>query len=274
MTIPDHYATLGIAPHASPTDIEAAYQQQRRLHDPTHGAAMGDAFAEDAAVRRQAIEAAFATLGDPQQRFRYDEARGLVGSEATDRRGVANREVMWTIMGVLAGLLILSLVYNLSRGNATARGFENRFTVVNYEAPPINLRNLDGGNFDLTAYRGKVVVVNFWGTWCEPCRAETPALQAVYERWNAQGLAVVGVNLFDDERTRGNGEAQVRSFAELYRVTYPIALDEANAAITAYKAYLLPTSYIVDPNGNVRYIRVGELTQADVEWAFAQLRGS
>ncbi len=270
----DWYAVLGIEFHASPSEIAAAYQRQRALYDPTHGADMNDDFAALATAQRSAIEAAYATLSDPQQRFRYDESRGLVGDEQADRRGIANRGVIWTIMGVLAGLLLLSLVYNLTASKSRDRQIANGFAVFSGPAPVISARTLDGAAFNLADYRGKVVIVNFWGTWCEPCKEETPALQAAYEKLRSQGLVVVGIDLLDSERAQGRDEGHVRAFTELYGVTYPIALDETGTIAQAYKMFNIPVSFIVDPNGNVRYIRTGQMTLADVEWAFQMVKSS
>lgn len=275
-TAPTWYEVLDIPTHASPSDIAAAYERQRQLWDPTHGATMGDDFAEQAAERRTAIEAAYAVLSDPPRRFQYDESLGLVGTEATDRRGVSNREVIWVIGGVLVGLLVISLVYNLFASRSNQQSILNRFAVVDkHPAQPINLRTLDGQRFDLAAQRGKVVIVNFWGTWCEPCKDETPALQAAYAKLQAQGLVIVGVDMFDGERDQYNRtEAHVQAFTQRYGVTYPIALDDQGATTRAYQLYNIPVSYIVDPEGNVRYIRTGPMTVADVEQMFALLKRS
>lgn len=271
-TAPDWYTVLQLEPHASPADIDAAYHRQRALYDPAHGASMGDDFAEQAVERLAVVEAAYAVLSNPGRRFAYDQERGLVGTEAVDRRGISNREVMWTILGVLGGLLLLSLVYNLTARQSKESGLAQRFTSVNYPAAAIDLRTLDGGRFSLADYRGKVVLINFWATWCEPCKRETPALQASYARLRDQGLEIVGVNLYQNEQAYNRGDAQIRAFVEQYGVDYPIAVDEDGRVTRSYKFYDIPVSFVVDPNGNVRYIRTSELTEADIEWAFQSLK--
>jgi thiol-disulfide isomerase/thioredoxin len=134
------------------------------------------------------------------------------------------------------------------------------------------LRTLDGSQFNLAAQRGKVVLINFWGTWCEPCKQETPALGAAYLKLKDQGLQIVGVDLFDGERLQSRGEREVRQFVTRYGATYPIALDETGQVARDYKLYPIPVSYFVDEAGMVRYIRIGQLQAGDVEILFRRLQ--
>jgi peroxiredoxin len=143
---------------------------------------------------------------------------------------------------------------------------------VNRPAPAITLATLDGEEVQLSDYEGQVVLVNFWGTWCEPCKRETPALQTAYEELNDQGLVIIGVNLTNDEITLGNSEADIHAFAEQYNVTYPIALDRMGEARKAFSVYPLPTSFFIDPYGNIRYVRVGEITTQEVTELFTALQ--
>src|SRR5262249_17852207 len=139
-------------------------------------------------------------------------------------------------------------------------------------APAFSLPGLHGQTVRLSDYRGKVVLVNFWGTWCEPCKEETPALAAVYRKLNDQGLVIIGVDLRNQERPGPDGDADVRAFTEPYGVTYPIALDVAGETARAFQIYPLPTSFFVDQHGTIRYVRVGAITQAEVEAIFTRLR--
>ncbi|GAC1651493.1 MAG: redoxin domain-containing protein [Herpetosiphon sp.] len=214
---------------------------------------------------------AFATLSDHARRYDYDRSVGLVGIDQ-DRVGVSNKEVIWTIMGVLVGLLVLSLAYNLS-GAQFKKPQVDRFTTVNYPAKPIVLRTLDGTTIDLAQLRGRVVIVNFWGTWCEPCKQETPALEAAYRSMHDQGLDIIGVDMFHDERAAYNRtEQDVKTFAQRYGVSYPIALDDDGTSTRDYQLYNIPVSFVIDREGNVRYIRTGPLTVDDVRRVFQQLK--
>ena len=265
---PNFYDLLQVSPVASADEIAAAYHHQRQFYDPTQARTLGDEFMAVAEERRAALDEAFAVLHDPRQRFAYDRQLGLVGDETADRRGISNREVTYAVGGILVGLLILAALWS-ALGNRPRSG--PVVSEVNYPAPAFALRTLDGEQFDLTAYRGKVVLVNFWGTWCEPCKEETPALQAAYQQLADEGLVIVGVDLFDGERALGRGEQEVRQFANRYGVSYPIALDETGQVARDFKLYPIPVSYFVDRAGNVRFIRIGRLTTADVEALFRRL---
>ncbi len=265
---PTFYELLQIAPEASTGEIAEAYRRQREIYDPSHAETLGPAFVEEAAERRKLLDQAHAVLGDPGRRFEYDRALGLVGDEVDDRRGISNREVMYAVGGVFVGFLILAALWS-ALGSRQDSG--PAVSEVNYPAPQWTLRTLDGGSFNLAEQRGKVVLVNFWGTWCEPCKEETPALQAAHQKLADQGLVIVGVDLFDLEATYDRGEQEVRQFTNRYGVSYPIALDETGQVARDYKLYPIPVSYFIDRAGNVRYIRIGQLSTADVEAIFARL---
>jgi alkyl hydroperoxide reductase subunit AhpC len=99
-----------------------------------------------------------------------------------------------------------------------------------------------------------------------------PALQASYEQLRDEGFVIIGVNLTDNELAQGRTEDDIREFSQQYGITYPIALDMEGEVATAYRLFPLPTSYFVDAQGRIRYIRVGELTLEDVTTIFARLQ--
>jgi peroxiredoxin len=184
-----------------------------------------------------------------------------------ERRGsLSRRELAFAGLGVLIGLVIIAAVWLV-----TARTAEPELPGVgetNRPAPDIAMPTLDGGTLRLSDYRGQVVLVNFWGTWCEPCKEETPALQASYQALKDQGLVIVGVNL----RKQEPDEAGIRAFLSEYGVTYPTALDIEGEAARLFQISPIPTSYFIDPAGNIRYIRVGTLTQEEVAALFSRLQ--
>ena len=116
---------------------------------------------------------------------------------------------------------------------------------VGAPAPALIVPQLDGRLFDLAALRGKVVIVNFWATWCAPCRAEMPRLDAFYRRYHAQGLELLGVSV-DDAKDREAVMAVMKRFG------YPAAI-EATAKVNGFgPAVAVPMTWIIDPTGMVR----------------------
>jgi cytochrome c biogenesis protein CcmG, thiol:disulfide interchange protein DsbE len=182
------------------------------------------------------------------------------------RSALSRRELLFAGLGVLIGLVIIGAVWFATADTADPAlpgvGETNR------PAPDISMPTLDGGAVRLSDYRGKVVLVNFWGTWCEPCKEETPALEASYQKLKDQGLVILGVNL----RRQEPDEQAIRAFLDQYRVSYTTALDVDGEAARLFQISPIPTSYFIDPAGNIRYIRVGTLTQEEVVTLFERLR--
>ena len=117
--------------------------------------------------------------------------------------------------------------------------------------PPLALPDLAGRPQSLGDYRGKVVLVNFWATWCEPCREEMPSIERLRASLAGQPFAVLAVNI-------GESEARVRRFLEQVSLQLTVLLDRDSAAARAWHARVLPMSFLVGPDGRVRYAVVGE----------------
>ncbi|WP_322819451.1 TlpA disulfide reductase family protein [Tepidiforma sp.] len=127
-------------------------------------------------------------------------------------------------------------------------------------APNFRLASLDGPPRSLDQFRGSYVLLNFWASWCGPCRAETPDLQDFYSRNLDRGIVVIGINQQEDAAT-------ARQFTAQFGVTYPILLDSSGAVSQAYATGIggLPRTYLVSPDGIVERIYLGRIT-------FEQLR--
>lgn len=183
--------------------------------------------------------------------------------------GINARELLYGAGGLLAGLLVLLAVWYYSGAGDTQGPTVTE--VQPYQAPPFTLMDLDGRQVSLDQYRGKVVLLNFWATWCEPCKAETPALEAAYRKLEGEGFVILGVDLYNAERNQRRGLEDVRRFAQAYGVSYPVLLDEAGDVGGAYAIAPIPTSYMIDREGKVRYVKVGPLSAPDVEYLFRSL---
>jgi peroxiredoxin len=269
-----HYTLLDIPVEAPSEEIAAAYQRQRERYRPDRVAALGKEFERISVMRLAELEQAYAILADPTRRRVYDRSIGVISHEDADhvatRTRLSRRERLLAIGGALASLLLIALVWVLTGRNAQP-GLPP-IAETRKPAPSFALPGIHGETVRLNDYRGKVVLVNFWGTWCEPCKEETPALAAVYRKLHDQGLVIIGVDLRNQERPGPDGDADVRAFTERYGVSYPIALDVAGETARAFQIYPLPTSFVVDRNGLIRYVRVGQITAEEVEALFVRLQ--
>lgn len=130
---------------------------------------------------------------------------------------------------------------------------------VNYDAPELTLTDLSGEEHSLEEYRGRVVLVNLWATWCPPCKAEMPTLLAYYEDHAAQGFVTVAIN-------DGDPKPAVNEFVREYGLTFPVWLDPAYIATEkAFKTLNLPSSFVIDREGTIRLRWVGEIDRATLE---------
>jgi cytochrome c biogenesis protein CcmG, thiol:disulfide interchange protein DsbE len=274
MNMDTHYKLLDIPAQATAEEIEAAYQRQRERYSPGRVAALGDDFRTIAEQRTADLERAYVILSDAARRREYDRSIGAASASAEARpprrTGLTRRELLMTASGVLAGLVVIALVWVLAGRSAPPS--LPPVAETNRPAPDFELQGLNGGTVRLSDYRGKIVLVNFWYTGCAPCREETPALQAAYRKLAEQGLQIVGVNVRPNERKGAEGDADIRSFIEQYGVTYPIALDTDAAIDRAFQVYVLPTTFFIDQNGKIRYMRFSTMTTEDVETLFNKLQ--
>ncbi len=118
--------------------------------------------------------------------------------------------------------------------------------------PPLVLKDLSGKEHRLDDYRGKVVVINFWATWCEPCREEMPSLNRLKAQMADAPFAILAVDM-------GEGEGRIKAFLDKTPVDFPVLLDRDSAVSKAWKVRVLPTTLVLDPDTRTRYMAIGEL---------------
>lgn len=131
-------------------------------------------------------------------------------------------------------------------------------------APNFELETLDGETVNLKDYRGEKVIVNFWATWCPPCREEMPDMQKFHEEHDA---AILAVNLTETEQSK----SQIDSFLEEYGITFTVLSDADSNVSALYSASALPTSYLINTKGEVHNIAIGALTYEMMVQAFDEM---
>jgi len=119
-------------------------------------------------------------------------------------------------------------------------------------APDFTLRTMNGPNLRLAEQRGRVVMVNFWATWCGPCRQEMPQLDRLYQKYKSSGFVLLGVNVDEDARKATDVAAKLG-------VTFPVLLDTDKAVSKLYDLSTMPSTVIIDRDGKVRYLHRGYL---------------
>ena len=149
-------------------------------------------------------------------------------------------------------VLVAVVVFALLVGAQLAE--RNRGRPTSGPAPDFAMRLFNGSDLSLADLRGTVVLLNFWASWCPPCRAEAPDLQALHEDYQAAGLRVVGVNMLE------SSQARARAFLYEYGITYANGEDIGQTIARQYRVEAPPESYLIDRRGQVRHVYIGSLT--------------
>lgn len=117
-------------------------------------------------------------------------------------------------------------------------------------APEIGLKDLKGNLVRMSALKGRVVVVDFWASWCAPCKDEMPVLDRLYRKYRGEGLVVVGVN-------QDRSDVNVRDFLRRAPVSFPVVRDQDHRVARRYQPGKMPSSYVIDRHGIVRHVHEG-----------------
>lgn len=205
------------------------------------------------------------TLADTDE---SQEERGRIGY------GREERKSSWMLGAALIAIVLAIGAYQWWTGRedeslTDPAGVE--LATIGEPAPNFTLQTFQGDDFTLSDHVGKVVIVNFWGSWCEPCQREMPAFQNYWE--NApDDVMFVGVGSKNDPEERS------RAFAEEYGVTYPIGRDSAGSRVASgeiermYKVSFFPMTYVIDPDGNISGLYVQELDEDQLDTIIQEAR--
>lgn len=142
----------------------------------------------------------------------------------------------------------------------------SRVPAVGMEVEDFRLMDLDGKPQSLSQYRGKIVLLNFWATWCKPCTTEMPAMQASYDKLRDRGFVVLAINELEDD-------AKVSEHIKTYGHTFTILMDRDNKVANQFGVFGLPVSVFIDQQGKVReYIKGGLLTEQMIDEVVARIQ--
>jgi cytochrome c biogenesis protein CcmG, thiol:disulfide interchange protein DsbE len=133
-------------------------------------------------------------------------------------------------------------------------------------APDFTLTDTSGQAINLRTLRGQVVLVNIWATWCPPCRAEMPMIEAAYQQYRDQGFTVLAVNLREDSRT-------VADYMTQAGLSFPALLDSTGDVSSMYRASVLPSSFFIDKAGVIRAVYRGPMARSVITGTVEQLLG-
>lgn len=146
--------------------------------------------------------------------------------------------------------------------SAIAKDAEKKFGIQKgYMAPDFELETMNGELTKLSNYRGKKVILNFWASWCPPCKAEMPNIEKFYKENKDHNVIVLAVNLTTTEKNKNN----VQQFIKDQGLTFPILLDEQGKEGKLYQTFTIPTSYIIDPKGIVQQKFIGPMSKEIIE---------
>jgi peroxiredoxin len=135
------------------------------------------------------------------------------------------------------GLVALTTVILATAANATA----------DQPAPTFSLPSRGGATIDLAQYKGQVVMINFWASWCVPCRQEMPLLESIYKKYKPLGFALIGVNVEPDQK-------EAENFLKQTPVSFPVLFDAKSKVSGLYNVQVMPTTVFIDRKGNVRLV--------------------
>jgi len=128
---------------------------------------------------------------------------------------------------------------------------------VGDKAPDFELVDIDGNTHRLSDYKGEGVFLNFWGTWCPPCKREMPDMEEQYQAFKDKGVHVLSVN-------SGESNLKVKTFRDQYGLSFPIVIDKAKDIRELYNIQPLPTTFLIDKDGKIQKIIITEMTKDEI----------
>ncbi|MBT2757133.1 redoxin domain-containing protein [Mesobacillus foraminis] len=183
------------------------------------------------------------------------------------------KKFLMVAASILAVLLVVDLTILKDQGMLSQAGLSGQYSkIANPEdlpeglevknrAPDFTLQTLNGDEVKLSDYRGKKVLLNFWATWCPPCKAEMPYMQEMYDKYKKEGFEILAVNSTVTEKS----EQDVSEFVKKYELSFLIPMDVKNRVSSDYEILAYPTSFFIDAHGVIRSKSVGGMTKEFLE---------
>lgn len=182
----------------------------------------------------------------------------------------SGRVALGLLAVMLFGLLIAQgctpSAQDITKGQQSGSPVQGTLTPapqVGHLAPDFNLVDLDGNQVTLSDLRGKIVFINFWATWCPPCRAEMPEIEAVYQEYKDKGVVVIGVDIAEPEST-------VRQYIQQGGFSWTFVLDSTGEVASDYQIVAIPTSFFLDREGIIKAVNIGAMTKRAMETKLAE----
>lgn len=148
--------------------------------------------------------------------------------------------------------------------NSSNSGIQINKNTLKIKAPNISLKDLDGNQISLSDLKGKNVYLNFWATWCPPCRGEMPDIEKLYQETKNTDLVILAVNLGEDKDT-------VKSFISSNKYNFKVLLDSDKAAAALYNISAIPSSFFIDKNGDIVATKIGAMSIEEMKAYVAAL---
>jgi thiol-disulfide isomerase/thioredoxin len=166
------------------------------------------------------------------------------------------------LLGVVTGIMLIGADKapnsNLASGDDLLSNGSVIPVEVNFKAPNLKLKDLQGNDVSISDHLGKVVLINNWATWCPPCKAEMPALEAFYNKHRGEGFILIAIDA-------GDTSTDVEEFVNEYGLSFPVWMDPDSQALEAFKNYGLPNSYVIDKDGVVQLAWTGAISDLMLE---------
>ncbi len=163
---------------------------------------------------------------------------------------IGSAKLRKAILRSLATMVVVAGLYFVLRHHGPPAGLRGTLIGQGSQAPDFSLADLAGENVHLSTYRGKVVLLDFWATWCDPCRDEIPHLVELQNKYGAQGLQIIGVSMDDEPEP-------VREFYQRFKINYPVVMGNAKTGELYGGILGLPIAFLIGRDGRIRAKHIG-----------------